>query len=165
MSKFIFNSSQYSLCDQYLTRIWWTSAKTQAHCGWTAFQSVRHNSRGGWGKTYSISSCNNRKGDFLCDQGCRWWGVILYSWDNCTIHSSLKVAKKWVVSKQRMQCNWTSETSNYCGLNTMIRPYQVPTGADAYDVTVKYGILVEVIEPVSEVRVWDFYVEDLKGIS
>jgi len=59
-------------------------------------------------------------------------------------------------------------TSTYRGLNTMIQQHQVPTCTYAPDVQVKYGIAVEVANPISEVRVWhtsDCYAKDLKEFS
>ena len=53
-----------------------------------------------------------------------------------------------------MECYWRRGTSTYRGLNTMIRRYQVPTRTYAPDVQVKYGIAVEVANPINEVRIW-----------
>ena len=66
-----------------------------------------------------------------------------------------QVAKQWLVSLQRMQCNWCSQTSTFRGLNTMIQRYQVPTSTKASDVQVKYGIAVEVANStgIGEVRI------------
>jgi len=53
-----------------------------------------------------------------------------------------------------MDCYWRSEASTYRGLNTMIQRYrEFPTSTPTHDVQVKYGIAVEVANPVNEVRV------------
>jgi len=60
----------------------------------------------------------------------------------------------WLVSLQRLTCNWDSERSCYLGLQTMIQRRQVPACTSPLGVQAKYGIAAEVAKRVNKVRVW-----------
>ena len=66
----------------------------------------------------------------------------------------LEHGSPWLVSLQRLICNWDSETSHYRGLETMIWLRQVPACTSPLGVQAKYGIVGEVAKPVNKVRVW-----------